>query len=80
MLACIEIGAQKARMKKQSRSKETVQVNLFSGGKLWTTVELPKDFMDYLADYAKKTRITFDEAFNRVLKQYIEREYARRCA
>jgi hypothetical protein len=80
MLACLEIRAHKARMKHKSRSKETVKLNLFSRGKLWTTVEVPKDFMDYLADYAKKTRIPFDEAFNRVLGQYIERESARRCA
>ena len=58
-------------MKQKSHSKETVQVNLYSGGKFWTTFEAPKAFMDYLADYAKKTGITFDEAFGRVLSKYM---------
>jgi hypothetical protein len=59
-------------MKQKSRSEKTVQINLWSGDKLWTTIEVPKASADHLADYAKRDGITFDEAFERAVSEHIK--------
>jgi hypothetical protein len=58
-------------MKQIQNSEETVQVNLYSGDKLWTTFEAPKAWTDRLTDYAKRAGITFDEVLEQALSELL---------
>jgi hypothetical protein len=64
--------AHNVRMKTKSRSEnETVQINLYSGGKLWTTFEAPRAWTDRLTDYCKRAGITFDELLEQALSELL---------
>ena len=60
-------------MKTTKSSEENVQIiNLWSDGKLWTTIKVPKAWAEHLVSDAKRDGITLDEAFGQAIRKHIE--------